>query len=365
MTRVLIALDKFKGSIPASAAGEALARGILQAQPQWKVDLCPIADGGEGTTEALVCAAGGEWRSASVVDALGRPSIAKFGICGADAVMEMSAASGLAMVLDKPLNPQQASTFGTGQMLRSAMAEPAVERIIIGIGGSATNDGGAGMARALGFVFRDAAGAELTDLPAQLDALHAIEVPSVGLPRVLVACDVTNPMLGPSGATRVYGPQKGVTEPAWFEQRLERLADVAEAALGRRCRDVPGAGAAGGLGWGLMCFCGAELVSGADLVAKVTSLAARIAEADIVITGEGRLDDQTLCGKGPAAVAAMARAQGKRCIGIAGAVAADVDFSGSFAETHAIKPEDMSVAESMSRAAELLEAAGRRWADSA
>lgn len=362
--RVLIAVDKFKGSLTAGEVAAAVAAGLRRWGFAGEIDLCPIADGGEGTTEALVGALGGRWIEAAAQDALGRPLTARYGLVSTDrgtlAVMEMSAVSGLALVADLPPDPRAASTFGTGLLLRDAAGQGAA-RILIGIGGSATNDGGMGMAQALGLRFLDERGAEVGELPARFEEVARLLPPenALALPAVEVACDVDNPLLGPSGATRVYGRQKGVREDemAFFEARLERLADLTGRDLGRDPRAVAGAGAAGGLGFGLMAFCGARLAGGFDLVAEAVGLRDKIRAADVVITGEGRMDSQTLCGKGPVGVARLARALGKRVIGIAGAVERGAGLEAEFDLLLAAKPEAMPLAEAMARGAALVEAA--------
>ena len=359
--RILLASDKFKGSLSATEVTESLRR-VLEAQlPGVTCDICPIADGGEGTTEALVTALGGEWVEASAFDALGRPVSARYGLVTAEgqteAVMEMSAASGLAMVADRPADPTTASTYGTGLMMQDAVRRGA-HKILIGIGGSATNDGGTGMAQALGLHFLDASGKALECLPRDLDQLaRIVPASSPWQVPVKVACDVSNPLLGPLGCTRVYGPQKGVTCFDFFEHRLQRLAETVKRDLGQDAADIPGAGAAGGLGYGLMAFCGAELVSGFDLVAEAVQLRERIAAADLVITGEGRLDAQTLHGKGPVGVAQMARALGKPVAAFAGAIEDSPALQACFDLAVSIKPPEMSVAEAMAAGTRLLEAA--------
>lgn len=337
--RVLIAMDKFKGCLTAVQAGEAVARGLAKALPEAQMMQCPIADGGEGFTDTLVAALSADWVKVPVLDAIGRPVVARYGLTkDGVAVMEMSAASGLAMVSDQPLQPEIASTFGTGQMMRDAL-ERGARKIMIGIGGSATNDGGRGMAEALGFVFTN----------------EGIVTPELPTCEVVVACDVDNPLLGEKGATRVYGAQKGVQDFTWFESRMRALADQVMASLGVDHRDEPGAGAAGGLGFGLMSFCGARLMSGFDLVAGITGLEAHLQGADLVITGEGKVDGQTLHGKGPAGVAALARAQGKPVVAVAGMVEDSEAVRARFDLALAAKPEAMPLDEAMARGAELIE----------
>ncbi len=359
--RILIAIDKFKGSIPATLAAQTIQSALIQAIPGVECDLCPIADGGEGTTEAVITAQQGQWCEAPTFDAQSRPLTARYGLLRAsgqlEAVMEMSAASGLALVSDRPLDPATATTFGTGLLLQDAIHR-SVRRIIIGIGGSATNDAGIGMAAALGFRFLDATGAPLTPLMQNMHLLAKIERPAPRtLPEILVACDVDNPLLGPHGCTRVYGPQKGVQDFPFFESRLQRLADTAQRDLGLDHRALPGAGAAGGLGYGLMTFCTATLTSGFDLIASILHLRARIATADLVITGEGRLDAQTLHGKGPIGVAQMARALGKPVAAFAGAISAAPELRNHFDLLCAIKPQEMPLPEAMRRGPALLAAA--------
>lgn len=335
--KILVAMDKFKGSLTAMEACQAVARGLYQIVPDAEVVLCGIADGGEGTIDAL----GGEKIHCEVLDAQGRPRMATYAWLPGDvAVMEMSAASGLALVADLPLNPRTASTYGTGMMMKHAMLRGA-QRIIIGIGGSATNDGGQGMAEALGYRFEN----------------QRIQRTQISFPQILVACDVDNPLLGPRGATAVYGPQKGITNVPEFEERL-RLLDVAvQRDLGLDIGNLPGAGAAGGLGFGLMAFCGARLVPGFDLVADVIGLRDKMQGASLVITGEGCLDEQSLMGKGPVGVARMAQAAGAKVMGVAGSVQDAEALAKVFDLLIATKPAGMALEAAMQRGAELVEAA--------
>lgn len=358
--RVLIACDKFKGTLSAGEVAGIIRRELSNALPGAEFDLCPIADGGEGTTEAVITALNGEWVECATVDARGRSLMARYGWLAETrtAIMEMSAASGLAQVLDLPLQPEQASTFGTGLLMRHAL-ERGAARILMGLGGSATNDGGAGMAAALGFRFLDEAGVELEPLPLNFPRLARVLPPEGRLCAVQAACDVENPLLGKNGASAVYGPQKGVSEVEFFEQGLVRLAEIVRQDLGVDFRDTPGAGAAGGLGWGLMAFCGASLTSGFDLVAGHVRLEERVQQADLVITGEGRLDAQTLCGKGPVGVAQMARRLGKPVLAYAGVIEDSPTLRECFDLTFASKPPEMELAEALANAAGLLAAAVR------
>ena len=361
--RILIANDKFKGSLPAEKAGFHIKNSLEKVFPEASFDLCPIADGGEGTALAMTAALAGEWTACTTQDAQGRPIEASFGWVAesATAVMEMSSASGLAIVQKLELNPLTASTLGTGILIQSALAKGA-RRILIGIGGSATNDGGLGVALALGYTFKKAGQAFTPTLESVLEA-DQLEKPTA-LPsfELIVACDVDNPLLGPRGATRVYGPQKGVRDFVWFERRLEHLADLARRDLGVDPREMPGAGAAGGLGFGLMAFLGGRLVSGFDMVATQVGLDARVASADLVITGEGRLDEQSLQGKGPVGVARLARRLGKKVVGIAGSVDDSAALRAQFDLLIAIKPAAMPLDEAMRRTGELIETAVRAQA---
>ncbi len=354
--RILLSPDKFKGSLTAVQASDAIARGLRRISGDaHQCSICPIADGGEGTTESLVTALGADWIVITVKDAIGRLIEARYGLTrDGTAVMEMSAASGLAKVSDVPLEPERASTFGTGQMMLDAIQRGA-RKIIIGIGGSATNDGGIGMAQALGYQFLDARGFEVLDVPQHFDVVQGIARTTLAMPEVLVACDVDNPLLGPKGATRIYGGQKGVIDFEFLEHRLGWLNELVTRDLSVSHAEVPGAGAAGGLGFGLMSFCSAKLVNGFDLIADVLDLETKIKHSDLVITGEGRLDAQTLHGKGPAGVAAMARKHGKRVIAIAGAVDDSPAVRAQFDQAFAIKPAEMPLAEAMTRGAELIE----------
>jgi glycerate 2-kinase len=323
---VLIACDKFKGTLTAAEACAAVAAGVLELWPRAECVLRPMADGGEGTSMVICEALGGEWLSAEVSGPGGQKVLAGFAMLRAQgtAVIEMCEASGLKLVPPAQRNPWRFNTAGTGQLMRKAM-EAGAQRLVVAIGGSATNDGGSGMAWALGYRFLDEAGEELVPCPANLLEIRRILPPlDWDLPMVTAACDVTNPLLGPEGATAVYGPQKGVTleRIPQYEAGLTHFADLVHRELGLDCRSNPGAGAAGGLGFGLMSFCGALTRPGFDLVAEVTGLAEAVRRADLVITGEGCLDAQTLHGKGPAGVAEMARRMGKPVAAVGGMVEA-------------------------------------------
>ena len=322
--RVVIAPQSFKGSADAVAVASAIARGIRRVWPRAQCVELPLADGGEGTALALVRATGGEMRNARVHDPLGREIDAQWGVLGdgITAVLEMAAASGLPLLREDERDPRITSTRGTGELILAAAASGA-QRIVIGIGGSATNDGGAGMARAFGYRFFDAASLELPEGGGALARLARIEGqtdPRLVRPAIDVACDVRNPLLGPEGATAVYGPQKGATPEIQrqLEGALTRYADVVEAFVGRDVRSVPGAGAAGGLGAGLIAFLDARLVSGSALVLDAVGFEKRLVGADLVVTGEGRIDGQSIYGKLTHAVTIAAKRRGVPVVAVAG-----------------------------------------------
>jgi glycerate kinase len=362
--KILIAPDKFKGSLSATAAAEAIARGVRTALPGAEVTLAPIADGGEGFAEALSTALGGEWVRTTACDPRGREVEARYAWIATEklAILDMSEASGLWRIAAAERDPLRATTRGTGQLLRHAMDRGA-RKILVGLGGSATTDGGIGMASALGFRFIARDGAPLPATAAALPYLLRIERESMPpFPEIVAACDVQNPLLGPRGCAHIFAPQKGADEAAvrFLDDVLRHLADVVARDLGCDHRDTPGAGAAGGIAFGLMSFCGARLCSGFDLVAEVLRLEPRIAASDLVITGEGRLDAQTLDGKGPAGVAALARRHGKPVVAFAGSVTDADALRATFDAAHPVTDGSIPLAEAMQRGAELLEVAVRR-----
>jgi glycerate kinase len=365
--KVLFAPDKFKGSLPAAAVAEALARGWKSVLPDTECCFAPIADGGEGFSQALAKALGAEWVTLDSVDALGRPIQARYAWVGEErtAIIEMSEASGLWRIAPSERDPQRANTYGTGLLLRDAVGRGA-RRILLGLGGSATTDGGAGMAAALGFRFLAAdSQREIEPWPCQLPQISRIDAGAVpALPEIVAACDVQNPLLGPRGTAAVFSPQKGA-DPATvvlLEEALAHFARVAEEGSGRRCAEVPGAGAAGGIGFGLMAFCGASLEPGFELVARALSLQQRMASADLVLTGEGRLDSQTLDGKGPAGVAAMARALRKPVIAFAGSIEEHARVYAPFDAVVPVVDRPVSLEEAMQDAEPFLERAAARTA---
>ncbi len=325
--KIVIAPDSFKECLSSPEVGRCLAEGVRQALPGAEVVVVPVADGGEGTVQALVAATKGKLVKAVVRGPLGEPVQAEFGVLGGggSAVLEMAAASGLALVPPAERNPLVTTTFGTGDLIRCAL-EQAAKRILVGIGGSATVDGGAGMAEALGVRLLDAKGKPLGPGGGALGRLHSIDIsgrdPRLEEADIQVGCDVDNPLLGPDGAARVYGPQKGATPEMvlQLEQNLEHLADVIASELGTDVRDVPGAGAAGGLGAGLLAFANARLRPGVEMVLEAAGLQKHLEGAALVITGEGKLDGQSAFGKTPVGVARLAKRAGVPVIAIAGAL---------------------------------------------
>lgn len=314
--RVVVAPNAFKGSLTASQAAAAIASGVREVFLDAEVVEVPVADGGDGTVDALVSAHHGAYLSAVVKGPLGDPVTAMYGRFGdSSAVLELAAASGLTLIPEGRRDPRKASTFGFGQLLIAAR-KPGVVKFIVGIGGSATNDGGAGMAQALGYRLLDPAGRDLPPGGAALGRLVRIDPagfdPAWRSVSVMVASDVTNPLIGPQGASAVYGPQKGADQAAVQEldAALANFAAVIDRDLGKRVADEPGAGAAGGAGAGLLAFLDASLVPGAPLVVTATGFDEKLKGADLVITGEGRVDSQTAYGKAPGEVAK--RAQGAR-----------------------------------------------------
>jgi glycerate 2-kinase len=346
MARILVAPDKFKGCLTAPEVAAAIAEGIL-LHGSHEVALCPISDGGDGFTETMRVALGGTNQWLDVHDALGRPLSACVAVTRELAVLEMASASGIALLRPDERDPWTASTVGTGEMMAKLIAS-GYQKLLIGIGGSATNDGGVGMAQALGFTFLDANHLPVVDLPRDLLRVVRIVPPEQShWPEINVACDVTNPLLGPHGATQIYGPQKGITAAmiAQHEARLAHLVKlVQEAGLVPHAgiEDLPGSGAAGGLGYGLQAFLGAELQSGFSLVSAALDLAEKVSQADWIVTGEGRLDASSLQGKAPAALAQLAKSYGKPVIGFAGAseIAALPALEHWFEQVIAVSPTD-------------------------
>lgn len=324
---ILLAPDSFKESLTAAAVCAAMEAGFAPAIPGARFVRVPMADGGEGTVQSLVDATGGRLLTATVCGPLGEPVEAGYGILGdgETAVIEMAAASGLELLAPAQRDARLTTTYGTGQLILACL-DRGVRRLIIGIGGSATNDGGAGMAEALGARLLDASGERVPRGGAALAGVARVDVSGLdgrlAELEVDVACDVSNPLCGPEGASAVYGPQKGASpaDVAELDVALGGWAQVLRRDLGRDVAEVPGAGAAGGLGAGLLAFTNARLRRGIDIVIEQTGLRELVAGADLVVTGEGRMDAQTRFGKTPFGVAMVARQAGKPVIAVAGSV---------------------------------------------
>ena len=325
--RIIVAPQEFKGTLTAVQAARAMAEGARRAAPQADVAEVPVADGGPGTVQAIVAAAGGETRTATVQDPLGREIEAEWGLLpDAAAVIEMAAAASLVLLSASERDPRRTSTYGVGQLIQAAL-DADCRRLIVGAGGSATNDGGAGMAQALGAGLLDARGHDLPPGGAALTHLSRIDVsrldPRLSHCQAVVATDVVNPLCGPDGASLVYGPQKGasLTVARELDAALHLYAQVVQRDVGVAVLDVPGAGAAGGLGAGLIAFLRARVRPGIEVVAEAIGLEERIRGADLVLTGEGRLDGQTRFGKAVAGVARIARGLGVPVLVVPGTLA--------------------------------------------
>jgi glycerate kinase len=363
--KIVVAPDKFKGSLTAPEVAAAIARGLRREDPAVQIDECPMADGGEGTVAAMVVATGGRFETRRVTGPLPDMKVdATFGLLGdgETAVVEMSAASGLALLKPEDRNPLNTTTFGTGELLMAAAAM-GVKHIVLGIGGSATTDGGIGCAQACGLPVILEGGEPVSptdplcgrDLESIVLIKHGRGSP-IERVRITVACDVTNPLFGPSGAAAIYGSQKGATpaQVRWLDDKLRNLAErtgkLAEA-------QVPGAGAAGGLGFGMLAFFGATLRSGADIVIEATRLRDRLRGADLCVTGEGRLDAGSIHGKAPVAVARACKELGIRCVAIVGSAGdgADLTIEEGIQAYFPINDGTLPLSESILRAGDLVE----------
>ena len=365
--KIVIAPDKFKGALSAEEAAECIARGLRETFPEAECDLVPLADGGEGTAEVLGRALGASCLTSAAHDALGRRIDAEYAWIDQRkmAIFDMSEVAGLGRLSPNPVDLDNASTRGVGEMILAAV-EAGAREIMIGLGGSMTNDGGFGMARALGWRFLGEAGEDLSNRVSSLATLANIDGRQVAFSklknvRLLALADVENPLLGPDGAAHTFAAQKGATDEQIqvLEEAMARFADVVEHDFGVWCRNRAGAGAAGGLGFGLMAFCGAEVRSGFDIVAEATGLEDRIREADVVVTGEGRLDRQTLAGKGPGKTALLGRRLGKTVLAVVGKSDGDPEVLNLFDRIFEVAVEGRSDAENFERARELLHEGGR------
>ena len=323
--KIVIAPQAFKGSLSALNVANAVQKGVRRIFPDAQILTCPVADGGDGTLETLVESSGGKIMETNVADPTGKPIVAQWGAMGDGntAVIEMARTSGLALLTLEERDPLNATTYGLGEIIVSALNK-GFRKFIVGIGGSATNDAGAGMAQALGIKLMDREGRNLVFGGAALQNLSVIDTSSIDQ-RVLesnfqIACDVNNPLTGPEGASAVYGPQKGATEEnvRQLDSALGVFAEVTKRDLGKDISNLEGAGAAGGLGAGMIAFVEGHLRAGVDIVLDTVNLAEKLESADLVITGEGSIDFQTIYDKAPIGVARMARARGIPTIGISG-----------------------------------------------
>jgi len=329
--KIVIAPDSYKESLSALDVATAIERGFKEIFPDAEYVKLPVADGGEGTVEAMVAATHGRIVNVNVTGPLGEPVAGFYGISGDEqsAFIEMAAASGLELVPAAQRDPLITTSWGTGELIRHAL-DAGVKHIIIGLGGSATNDGGAGMVQALGATLLNAQGNALGHGGGELASLARIDVskldPRLKTCRIEVACDVTNPLTGEQGASAIFGPQKGATGEtiALLDNALHHYARIIQRDLDVDVLTLAGGGAAGGMGAGLYAFCGAELRRGIEIVTDALHLAEHVADADLVITGEGRIDSQTVHGKVPVGVAKVAKGYNKPVIGIAGSLTADV-----------------------------------------
>lgn len=361
--KIVIAPDSFKESVSAKEAALAIRKGVLQAMPDAECIIVPMADGGEGTVQALTEGSQGEMIRTKVHGPMMTLVDAFWGKMGDQktAVIEMAAASGLALVPREHRDPMHSSTYGTGELIIEAL-EAGCKHIIMGIGGSATNDAGAGMLQALGYRLLDASGNDLPKGGAALSELDRIDAshrhPLLNSATFEVACDVDNPLCGVRGASAVYGPQKGATPymVSRLDEALEHFASIIKSYNGKDILNVPGAGAAGGIGAGLMAFLDAKLNKGVEIVIRSSGLEKFIAQADLVITGEGKMDEQTQYGKTPFGVSQLALRYGVPCIGVCGMLGkgADILYQKGFSSLFCIADGPMSLEDSMKNASDLL-----------
>ncbi len=330
---IVVAIDSLKGSLTSMEAGRAAAEGILRAAPDTSVTVHPLADGGEGTVDALTAGMNGKIESVQVTGPLGDPVSCKYGILhsGKLAVIEMALAAGITLVPESRRNPLHTTTYGVGEVIKDAI-QKGCRKLIIGIGGSATNDGGIGMLQALGYGFLDKNGKQVPFGACGLSEIQTLSsdqvLPELSECHFQIACDVTNPLCGPDGASAVYGPQKGA-DPSMIrkmDQWLSHYAALAKSQFPKADPTLAGTGAAGGLGFAFLTFTNAVLESGIQIVLKETHLEDAVRDADLIITGEGRLDGQTAMGKAPVGVAQLAKKYGKPVVALAGSVTPDARF---------------------------------------
>ena len=368
--RILVAPLEFKGSLTAGQAARAIEAGVRQGWPEAEVRVLPLADGGPGTADALVDALGGTWHTAWAHDALGRPLQAQWASWSSGGVVEMARASGLSLLAPEERDARVATTLGTGELIADAL-ESGVRTLLVGVGGSATNDAGAGALQALGYRFLDASGRALPPGGAALRNLSRIAsdgaLPALRETEMTVMTDVLNALTGPTGASHVYGPQKGASpeDVRMLDAALAHFAEIVVRDLGIDAAHLPGTGAAGGLSYGLLVGCGARISRGFDHLARLLGLESRLSGVDWVLTGEGRLDTQTLSGKGPLELARRARKAGAKVVAFAGKVEPDA-LSGDvpFDDAIQVSPPGWNEADPAARAgaAARLTAAVQRWA---
>lgn len=367
--QVLIAPDSFKQTLTAAEAALAIGRGWAKARPEDQLDQCPMADGGEGTVAALVSATGGSLRQSQVCGPIGESRLATWGLLGdgQTAVIEMAQAAGLELLDKADQNPMRTTTFGVGQLIVAALEE-GCRKILMGIGGSATTDGGAGMAQALGVRFLDSSGRPLAgpmtgrmlgpinriDLAGVDERLHGVQI--------IVACDVTNPLFGPSGAAAIYSPQKGATPDEVIE--LDRGLAHLSSLLPQIDATAPGMGAAGGLGFGMVAFCNATLQRGIEIVMDAVGFDERASRADLILTGEGRIDGQSISGKTVIGIARRAQKLNKPTIALVGlrGEGADKCLDHGLSAIHAIVGDEVTIDQALAEPARHLEALASRVA---
>ena len=357
MHTFVLAPDSFKESMSAEQACQAMQRGVLQVFPDACCIAVPMADGGEGTVEALLRSLDGQGITCMVTGPLVTQQVSTyFAIVdyGRTAVLEMAKANGIHLLAAEQRNPMLTSTYGTGEMIKQAL-DRGIEKIIVGLGGSVTNDGGAGMAQALGVQFFNSTGEAIQVCGGNLDQINQIDISQLDArlknTEILIASDVNNPLCGPNGASAIFGPQKGAT-PEMVQQldlNLNHYANLVEASLGISIKNVAGSGAAGGLGFGLMAFADAKLQSGVELIIEQSRLAEKIAQADYVLTGEGKIDSQTALGKTPFGVAQVAQQFNKPVLAFAGLVGEGIEslFDAGFSQIVGINPSDCSLEEAL------------------
>ena len=366
--KILLAMDSFKGSLSSIEVETALEKGILKMCPDAVITKVPVADGGEGTVDAIVAGCQGTFEYADVHDPLGRDISAKYGISpGGIAVIEMSMASGIMLLKKEELNPMETSTYGTGEMILDAL-NPGANEIYIDIGGSATNDGGMGMACAFGVRFLDAEGKALPPKAASLAKIHTIDMSGMDSrimdTKIKILSDVKNPLCGPTGASVVFGPQKGadVEMVHQLDESLRHYAQCIKEQLGKDVVDAEGAGAAGGLGAGLLVFTNAVMSRGIDEVLSIIKLEALVQGQDLVVTGEGRMDNQTAFGKTPVGVSAAAKKHGVPTVAVVGSLKLHTDamFEKGISLIFDIVNEPMDLDHAIENAEELVANAGEQ-----